>query len=104
MQRAAAGITLYHEEVAGGPNAARELLQAAERICFLGFSYHQLNVARLKLDRPFDLRQTVIGTARGLRGIEISDAGTRVARAIGGRNELFDADNLDILRQHMFLG
>jgi hypothetical protein len=43
---AAAGITLLHEQ-ASELNEAHKLFTAAERICFLGFSYNPLNLARL---------------------------------------------------------
>ena len=42
---AAAGIRLYHEEAEAASTSARELLSRAKRICFLGFSYNQFNVA-----------------------------------------------------------
>jgi hypothetical protein len=85
--------------------AARDALKAAQRICFLGFSYHPMNVARLNLgDARFDLRITVIGTARGLMGNEIPQAENRVRQAIGGVISLRDGeDNLDILRRSIFL-
>jgi hypothetical protein len=66
---AARGITLLHEDESGEAEKAREVLKTAERVCFLGFSYHPLNVDRLNLGAArFDLRTTVIGTARGLLG------------------------------------
>jgi hypothetical protein len=100
---AARGITLLHEEDSGGAEAAREVLRVAERVCFLGFSYHPLNVARLNIGGRFDLRTTVIGTARGLIGQEVQAARSTLLRAIGGNITLSDADNLYLLREHMFL-
>lgn len=105
VRRAAEGITLYHEEAEDASAAARELLKRAERVCFLGFSYHQLNVDRLNLGAArFDLRTTVIGTARGLVGEEVPSARTRLLTAIGGDIYLHDEDNLHILRRNVFLG
>jgi hypothetical protein len=102
--RAAAGITLYHEEAAGGPKAAQAVLRAATRVCFLGFSYHELNVARLDIGGSFDLRHIVMGTARGLKGMEVQGAKNKLNAALGGNIELIDADNLDLLRRYMLLG
>jgi hypothetical protein len=104
VETAADGIKLYHEEADEASARARELLTGAQRICFLGFSYNQFNVARLKLHQPFDLRTLVMGTARGLEGEEVSDARNRVAGAIGGDISLLDVDSLTLLKQKMFLG
>jgi hypothetical protein len=101
---AAHGITLLHEEAEAAASLARKLLSRAKRVCFLGFSYHPLNVARLKIDGSFDLSTNMIGTARGLIGREVQIALDRVADALGGSITLRDADNLDISRRHMFLG
>lgn len=101
---AARGITLLHEEAEAAASLARELLSRAKRVCFLGFSYHPLNIARLNIGGSFDLSTTIIGTARGLIGREVQIASNRLAEALGGSINLSDADNLDILRRHMFLG
>jgi hypothetical protein len=45
---AARGITLLHDKAKPELDAARDLLKNAERICFLGFSYHPLNLERPK--------------------------------------------------------
>ena len=108
VKRAAAGITLYHEEAEAASAEARELLSRAKRICFLGFSYNSFNVARLSIGGSLDLSTMIIGTTRGLFGIEIQDAKNRLAEALGGdihlRQQVNFEDNLDILREHMFLG
>jgi hypothetical protein len=108
VETAAAGIKLYHEEAEAASASARELLKNAKRICFLGFSYNPFNVARLSIGGSLDLSTTIIGTTRGLFGMEIQDAKGRLAEALGGdihlRQEVNFADNLDILREHMFLG
>src|SRR6266516_3652067 len=101
---AADGIKLYHEESKAAVARAHELLRPAKRVCFLGFGYHSFNLARLKLDASFDLSTTIIGTARGLIGMELQHAQNGVADALGGSITLANADNLEILRQHMFLG
>ena len=108
METAAAGIRLYHEEAEAASTSARELLSRAKRICFLGFSYNPFNVARLSIGGSQDLSAMIIGTTRGLFGIEIQDAQNRLAEAFGGdihlRQQVNFEDNLDILREHMFLG
>jgi hypothetical protein len=103
VRRAAAGITLYHEEAEAASAAARELLRTAKRVCFLGFSYHPLNIARLNIGGSFDLSTLVFGTARGLIGLEVDNVRNRLAEAIGGDTQLSDTDNLDILRRNMLL-
>jgi hypothetical protein len=107
VKTAAAGIKLYHEEAETAARA-QELLRGAKRICFLGFSYNPFNLARLNIGGLLDLSTTIIGTTRGLIGMEIQEAKNRLAEAVGGSITLSHAasfeDNLDILREHMFLG
>jgi hypothetical protein len=59
---AASGIKILSET---GPklDEARRLLVDADRICFLGFGYHQLNVKRLAIDKSAFKR--IVGSARG---------------------------------------
>ena len=108
METAAAGIRLYHEEAEAASTSARELLSRAKHICFLGFSYDPFNVARLSIGGLLDLSTMIIGTTRGLFAMEIQDAKNRLAEALGGdihlRQQVNFEDNLDILREHMFLG
>jgi len=74
----------------------------------LGFSYNPFNVARLSIGGSLDLSTKIIGTTHGLFGIEIEDAKDRLGDALGGDLHLLQQvhfeDNLDILREHMFLG
>jgi hypothetical protein len=65
--QAAAGITLLHEQAAD-LKEAHERLNNAERICFLGFSYHPMNLQRLKLENTSKGRE-VFGTALGWRRV-----------------------------------
>jgi hypothetical protein len=50
----------------------------------------------------------IIGTTRGLIGMELKDANNRLAEALGGnihlRLSVSSSDNLEILREQMFLG
>jgi len=99
---AARGITLLHE-AKPKIDAAREALKAADRICFLGFSYHPLNLERLKLQDSS--RRTVFGTARGLIGDEIGSVEHALHSILLCRSvTLTDGDNLQVLRKHLILG
>jgi hypothetical protein len=108
VKTAAFGIRLYHEEAEDAATRAHELLRRAKRICFLGFSYNPFNVARLDIGGSLDLSATIIGTTRGVVGRELEAAKNRLAGALGGDIHLVRSvnseDNLDILRDHMFLG
>jgi hypothetical protein len=100
---AARGITLLHDKAKPELEASRQVLKAAERICFLGFSYHPLNMERLRLKDSS--RRTVYGTTRGLIGGEI----VAVEQALhifllSGSVTLTDVDSLVVLRQHLILG
>lgn len=67
LTRAADGIQIIHEDVAKNPQfqRAHELLNSAERVCFLGFGYDRTNLGRLaRYDQP--PKQGVIGSAMGL--------------------------------------
>ena len=86
VETAAAGIKLYHEEAETASARACELLRGAKRVCFLGFGYHQFNVARLNIGGSFGLKTIVIGTALGLIGMEVQNAKNRLTKAIGGFN------------------
>jgi hypothetical protein len=100
---AARGITLLYDKAKPELEAARRLLTAAERICFLGFGYHPLNLERLRLRDSSG--RAVFGTARGLIGGEVASVehALRTYLLCGGVT-LTDADNLVVLRQHLILG
>lgn len=51
LKKVSARLRMIHEDPAGNPNfaAAIELLKNAERICFLGYGFHDLNNAGLQL-------------------------------------------------------
>jgi hypothetical protein len=103
VESAARGITLLHDEAKPELEAAREALRVAERICFLGFSYHPLNLKRLKLQDSS--RRAVFGTSRGLIGDEVESVERALhVRLLCGEVKLSDADSLIVLRQHLILG
>jgi len=100
---AAHGITLLHEK-ASDLAGARKLLAAAKLICFLGFSYHPLNLARLKLEDS-DGQRRVFGTVRHFEAGEVGQTEQRLYQAmLCGKVTLDDADNLTVLRRHLILG
>jgi hypothetical protein len=104
VARAALGITLLHEE-ASGLEEARKLLTDARRICFLGFSYHPLNIGRLQL-QDSSSRQ-VFGTVHGLVGGEVAQVRTTLHSVLLTATVTvsdIDHDNLYFLRQHLILG
>jgi len=101
---AAAGITLLHEE-ASDLNEAHKLLTAAERICFLGFSYNALNLARLQLKGDTIVQRQVFGTALNFERGEFGQTELRLSQTLlCGRVTLDDADNLIVLRRYLILG
>jgi hypothetical protein len=103
---AAAGITLLHEETSGSLEQARQLLAAAERIGFLGFGYHSLNIERIAIDTAGVGSKSIVGTTRGLLGRERQDVQDRIAAAFGSAMTPLDdgGDSLSLLRSTMFLG
>ena len=81
ITRASDSILIIHEtnHASAGFGRARELIQAAERICFLGFGYDQRNVERLVgTDRLFQ-NKILTGTAYGLTWAEKYSAHSRLA-------------------------
>ena len=99
---ASEGITLLHEQ-ASDLSEARKLLTAAERICFLGFSYQLLNLKRLQLDSSS--QRQVFGTVRDFEDGEIDQTRERLREAIlCGKVILDPTDNLTILRRYLILG
>jgi hypothetical protein len=100
---AADGITLLHE-AASDLAEARKLLEAAKRICFLGFSYHPLNLARLKLENSA-LHRLVFGTVRHFEAGEIKQTKERLNKEmLCGAVTLDDVDNLTMLKRYVILG
>lgn len=100
--QAAEGITLVHK-LKRKLDEAHALLAVAERICFLGFSYHELNLSRLAIDTRNIESKVIFGTAFGMIGEELSDIKTRVHQALGSQITLSNADNLQVLRENLVL-
>jgi hypothetical protein len=71
---------------------AWELIDSAERICFLGFGFQETNLERLKIDNSSE-RWEIYGTAKGLPASETK----RIKAALRGI-ELTDFDCLQMLQ------
>jgi len=101
---ASQGITLLHEKESE-LEEVHNLLAAAERVCFLGFSYHLLNLARLALrDFVAGRSRQVFGTARGFKTGELDQTEESLRRAMSStRVTLDDDDNLMTLRRYLIL-
>jgi len=100
---AAHGITLLHER-ASDLTEARKLLTAAERVCFLGFSYQASNLARLQLEDSV-LNRWVFGTVLHFEAGEVKKTERCLNETmLSGSVTLDDADNLTVLRRHLILG
>jgi hypothetical protein len=101
---ASRGITLLHEEESE-LREVHDLLTAAERVCFLGLSYHPLNLARLALHDSAGRSREIFGTVRNFEVGEINQTKQRLGRAMLSTNvTLIDDDNLTILRRFLILG
>jgi len=101
--RASSGIKLLHE-ADPALEKAHKILGAASRICFLGFSYHPLNVKRLSIDTSSAGSKQILGTCHGLIGYELGAAEVRIQDAIGRKAKLDRQDNLETLRAYQILG
>jgi hypothetical protein len=100
---AAHGITLLHERES--ELEVHNLLTAAERVCFLGFSYHPLNLARLALHDSAGRSREIFGTARNFEVSEINQMKLRLRGAMFSNNvTIEDDDNLTLLRRYLILG
>jgi hypothetical protein len=101
---ASQGITLLHEQESE-LQEVHNLLTAAERVCFLGFSYHPLNLARLALKDSGGRSREVFGTVRNFEVGEVNQTKLRLGRAMLSTTvTLVDDDNLTILRRYLLLG
>ena len=84
---------------------AHKLLAAAERICFLGFSYHPLNLERLRLKGDTVLHRQVFGTVLHFEKSEVEQTELRLYQTLlCGRVTLDNADDLTVLRRSLILG
>jgi hypothetical protein len=103
VRSAAAGIKILHETEPKF-DQAHKLLTAADRVCFLGFGYHPLNIERLQL-KDSSSQRYVFGTVRGLETSEIKNIQAKLAQTLLCPNiTLNGEDNLVVLRRFTVLG
>jgi hypothetical protein len=102
INKCAAEIRIIHEVASTEPHflKARTILEEAERVCFLGFGYDEVNLNRLIGigDRRIGMEgKFVFGSAFGMTAVEKYNIKCRIAdeMQLGGPNQ----GNLDVLRQ-----
>jgi len=108
IQRAAKSITILHESIEDSPEfiAARELLESAEQVFFLGFGFHPVNLKRLGIHRgsillPRETAGTAIDLVNDRR--DYFDKITQPIRGGGHRNGtsvLVDCDVYTLLHDY----
>jgi hypothetical protein len=93
LKKGAAGIQIIHEDLSRNPvfQQAHELLQDAERICFLGFGYDFTNLERL-MAYNVSASQHICGTAVDLEGRECHFIQQKF-RQLGFSNSISRLDN-----------
>lgn len=100
IKQSAPHIKIIHENIADDPQftQAHDLLRKAERVYFLGFGYHPVNLERLCLD-VLQIRNvaSVQGTALNFGRIALDDLKTRT----NGQINLIGTDIMNFLRQHV---
>jgi hypothetical protein len=79
-----------------------KLLVAAERIIFIGFSFHPVNVHRLKLAAK-DNNGKIFGTVCGMKDGEISRVRQTLRKYGVQDTKLHDLDALNFLRETNYL-
>jgi hypothetical protein len=75
IEIAANGINIISDENVGNSTEfenAKSAICVAERIAFLGFGFHELNMRRLLFPRPNEPRIPIHGTCKGLSQLTIS--------------------------------
>lgn len=89
LQQAASKIEIIHEVDHNNDrfNQARQLLDHAQRIYFIGFGYHRLNLTNLALSSlsSWD-NATIIGTVYGFRTRQLNDLQARTDNKITFHN------------------
>ena len=105
VKAAAGSLKILHESKDRTPEFDQgvELLEAAERIYFLGFGYHPTNVRRLRVfnsewDADRKARQTVNGTSQGIENQEWGPIATNVLHG-NFRGQPFGGDCFAFLRR-----
>ena len=103
LRAAASNIRIIHEDIGNQPQFKRalQLLQEAQVVCFLGFSFHRINLDRLSLDSWVHTKRAIFGSAFNLTEAERA----HFTRRFYGRLQLglptYDAH--EFLRHHAVL-
>jgi hypothetical protein len=97
LTQCAEGIRILDDEVEHDPvvHAARAAITAAEQVCFLGFSYHPLNLPKLQLDRMRSKR--LLGTGYGLAEGRANAIRQTFQSLTGGNISMSTRDALSLL-------
>jgi hypothetical protein len=82
------GIKTYTEQIAdtGVTEQLSTELQRAEHIVFLGFAYHDQNMALLKPPKEFSASKQVFGTAYGMSDSDVEVVGHQIDAWFTGRD------------------
>lgn len=80
---------------------AKEILDSAQRIFFLGFSYHELNMKILGFNwnKNYHPEKTIAGTCFGMSPVKKAEV-----RAVAPAIQLIDATNMELFSHHYSLG
>jgi len=105
VRRFVAEIKVGHEDVEGSDalRLARDLINSAKVVCFLGFGYHPRNIERLGVDR---LRGdvTVLGSVYGMTEVESLGVSRMIPRFNTGARFSPSTEVLMFLRENGILG
>lgn len=85
---------------------AVSLIQSADRLCFLGFGYHAMNIERLCLNSFRGAGKRIFGTVYGLGHAEVERSRKKLINLTelsSSHVTLADMSNLDLLRNYPIL-
>jgi hypothetical protein len=85
LEIASTGIKIVHDDITDGRDAdfalAKDLLERAKQVYFLGFGYDRTNMQRLGIAQLEERK--CYGTGLGLTGRELTDIGASIKNRIG---------------------
>jgi hypothetical protein len=91
---------VHHEGDQANWFKAREALRQAQRVCFLGFSFHELNLAKLGIPE-ITRGKEIVGTCYGMTGPATRKAAERLGPIDAGH--LLDFPILEFLKRCDFM-
>lgn len=101
LRIAADGIKIVHEGIENDPQFeyAQRILSESQRICFLGFGFHPLNVKRLGFGGEFAYSHASLSASTyGLTGAERNQIDTLFSRSLSSNHGAVGCDVLQFLR------